>query len=119
MHYAHHSKVKHKELLELIDLRLLELFYHCADKHDKARIQCLSNNGATSWLDVVPTDQYGVKFDNQEMWVLLSLFFGCDIINCDKLTWNEGNGNCRKGNPPWDYGGKYKWKIERKNILFL
>ena len=38
-----------------------------------------------------------------------------EIINCEKLTWNEGNGNCRKGNPPWDYGGKYKWKIERKN----
>ncbi len=38
-----------------------------------------------------------------------------EIIADKDITWNEGNGNCRKGNPPWDYGGKYKWRIERKN----
>ena len=61
------------------------MFYERGDKYDAARIKCLSVNGATSWLDVVPNNMYGVKYDNQEMWVLLSLFFGCDIVNKEKL----------------------------------
>lgn len=40
------------------------------------------------------------------------------------LPWTK-NGNCRKGNPPWDLSGKYKWHFKRKNdksrgeILFV
>ena len=97
LNYTSDEGVKHKDLLELIDLRLLELFHENANKHDKARIKCLSNNGATSWLDVVPDKLHGVKYDNQEMWVLLSLFFGCNIINNDRLCHKCGNNMDKKG----------------------
>ena len=75
----------------------MELFYDKGDKYDNARIRCLSVNGATSWLDVVPNNLYGVKYDNQEMWVLLSLFFGCDISNKDKLCFKNKQPTDRKG----------------------
>ena len=116
LQYVHQHKVQHKELLELIDLRMLELFNDKADKYDKARIQCLSNNGATSWLDVVPNDYYGVKYDNQEMWVLLSLFFGCNIINIDKLCHKCGNKMDKRGYHSLQCA-KGKHQIQRHNSI--
>ena len=97
LHYVYNKQVKHRDLLELIDLKLLDLFYQNGDIYDKARIKSLSVNGATSWLDVVPNNIYGVKYDNQEMWVLLSLFFGCDISNKDKLCFKCKQPTDRKG----------------------
>ena len=90
----HHT---HKQLLELIDKKLLSDFYQVADKQDIARIKCWSVNGATSWMDVVPNYNYGMEYDNQEYLILMSLYFGCDIINDDKLCKKCGAQMDRKG----------------------
>ena len=61
LQYVHDDKVKHKDLLELNDLWLLEIFHQNEDMCDEVKIKCLSNNEATSWLDVVPNNHYGVN----------------------------------------------------------
>ena len=77
--YIHNENVKHKDLLELIDKKLLLDYYKIATKRDIARIKSLAVNGATSWMDIMPNNIYGVEYNNQEYWVLLSLFLGADI----------------------------------------
>ena len=116
----------HKQLLELIDKKLLSEFYKVAETHDIARIKCLSVNGATSWMDVVPNNHFGmdvvpnnhfgIEYNNQEYLVLMSLYLGCDIINNDQL--------CKKCGAPMDKKGYHalhckcgKHVIQRHNMI--
>ena len=60
-------------------MKYLDLFYENATIDDKVRIKALSNNGATSWLNAVPNDYFGTNYSNQQYYIILSLFFGCEL----------------------------------------
>ena len=86
-----HSKNHH--LSELMDKKNLELFYQIAMDIDKARMKCLSNNGALTWLGVPYNMQFSIIMSNQEMFINISLVLGA------KLTLNP-NPICQNCPPP-------------------
>ena len=110
------QSIKHSELLDLMDKKWLSLFYQNATEQDMARMKCISNNGASQWLNVVPNKYYGVVYTNREMYILLSLYLGCKI--------NTNETICQKRKEVVDIYGyhallcKYgKQLINRHNLL--
>ena len=72
-------------------------FLEIADIYDKARLICISNNGASQWLNVPTNDLYSEKFNNNDMYYAMKLFLGlsfttgpvkckgCDNKICDEM----------------------------------
>ena len=44
-----------------------------------ARIKSISNNGATTWLDITPSNIYGKEFTNKQFIIIMSRYLGVPI----------------------------------------
>ena len=79
-----------KKLVQLMDKKLKDEFLALAEQSDQkladiARIKCLSNNGALSWLNVPYNMNWSVEFTNQYLCLLLGLILGAPIVQNDYL----------------------------------
>ena len=73
----------HKKLLQLMDKKFMDEILARADWKDVARIKCLSNNGALSWLNVPYNMNWSVEFNNQYFYLLLCLVLGAPVAADD------------------------------------
>ena len=71
-----------------MDEKYLQEFYSNATPYNKARVKGLQMNGASNWRDAPFNYYYGVKFDNQQMFMLTLLMLGAFITNNEHLTCN-------------------------------
>ena len=62
--YTYDSEQKHRELLQLLDNKYIQLFEQYSDDMDIARHKAQIKNGSNAWLNVIPNSAYGVKFSN-------------------------------------------------------
>ena len=73
----------HHKLIQLMDKKFRDEFMQEGSKEDIARIKCLSNNGALSWLNVPYNMNWSVEFNNQQFYLLLCLVLGAPITSND------------------------------------
>ena len=101
---------------------ILENFYKHANISDMARIKCLNNNGAMSWLNVMYNYEFTRLLSNQQVFIALSLVSGLPIFTHSNLICNR----CKKS---MDINGHHclhcpngKWTEKRHdaivNVLF-
>ncbi len=80
------NHTKHRELLKLLDNKLIQTFMETANVADKCRLNAVSVNGANAWITAPPNTWAGVEYSNQEFWILQCLHLGSKItpqnINC-------------------------------------
>jgi hypothetical protein len=115
-HFDEYSYQTHRQLLEIIDKKLLCEYYNVATLQDKSRIKALSINGATSWLTIPPNNIYGMEFSNMEYYILLSLYLGAPLTNKPTI--------CKRCNTEQDIYGHHslsckfgKFNIQRHNNI--
>ena len=77
--YNPDEHIHHRDLIHLMDKKLLQQYSEVANKYDMARIKCLRNNGALSWLGVPYNMEFSHMFTDQEMFVLLSLILRLNV----------------------------------------
>ena len=73
----------HHKLIQLMDKKFRDEFMQEGTKEDIARIKCLSNNGALSWLNVPYNMNWSVEFNNQQFYLLLCLVLGAAVTSSD------------------------------------
>ena len=81
-----------------MDKKYLEDFIKVADEYDKARITCLQNNGALTWLNIPYNTKWSVTYSNNQMYILLSLILG-------GLIWQHSSPKCLKCGKQMDLRG--------------
>ena len=74
---------KHKELNKMIDSTLKNKLTETLNQKDMARINSISDNGATSWLDITPNNTYGKIYSNKQYVIALSMYLGVPLITKD------------------------------------
>ena len=77
--YNYKLHKNHNKLIELIDNKLINNIIKDGNTYDIARINCLSNNGALSWLSIAWNQKWSIELNNQQLFVLLSLILGVKI----------------------------------------
>eukprot|EP01083_Nonionella_stella_P026252 72201_1 len=83
--YDPNQHTTHKHLLQLLDRKHKQQLFERADKEDKARYLAITNNGASSWMDIVPNKSYGVVYSNRFWWINLSLYMGSAFISVPQI----------------------------------
>lgn len=78
------STTTHKALLQSLDQANEKQYYAVATVTD-ARLKTLSLNGATAWLNSPPNELYGIKFNNQQFYTILSLYLVAPLIPQDTI----------------------------------
>ena len=81
----------HKKLLQLMDKKFMDEILAKANWKDIARIKCLSNNGALSWLNVPYNMNWSIEFNNQYFYLLLCLVLGAPVAAKDYFCRGCGN----------------------------
>ena len=74
-----HDKIRHKDLLNLIDKKLLQQYELLATPADTARLKSLAASGATSVLETSCQPGLGRQFTNEEWRLLISLLLGARV----------------------------------------
>ena len=82
----------HNQLIALLDKKNLEKYYEEADDNDKARIKALSNNGVLSWINTTYNYYSDIVFGNQDIYLLLSLLLGGDILENNQFKCRKCGG---------------------------
>jgi hypothetical protein len=76
---------RHRDILQLMDLKHIAQYYEVATDKDKARLKGLQMNGANSWRYAPYNHAYGVNFTNQQVFYLTSLVFETPITNAQNI----------------------------------
>ena len=76
-----YKDIKHNDLLQLMDKKNTENIFAIGSIQDMARMNCIANNGAMAWLNVMYNFEHTRILNNQQTFIALSLVSGLPIFS--------------------------------------